>query len=97
LNSSPKFCECVLKVFLGIGQMLCEECGHFLEIANVIRSLDLVILRGFTETQGEKTWICFVTEVGSRITQFMKEIPKQIKVFSLVLIELWISMIYMTD
>jgi hypothetical protein len=78
-------------------EMLCEECGHFLEIANVIRSLDLVILRGFTETQGEKTWICFVTEVGSRITQFMKEIPKQIKVFSLVLIELWISMIYMTD
>lgn len=52
-----------LKVFLGIGQMLCEECSHFLEIANVIRSLDLIILRGITETQGEKTLICFVTEV----------------------------------
>ncbi|XP_010510216.1 PREDICTED: transcription factor bHLH155 isoform X2 [Camelina sativa] len=60
-------------------EMLCEECSHFLEIANVIRSLDLVILRGITETQGEKTWICFVTEVGIEITQFMKEIPKKIK------------------
>lgn len=47
--------------------MLCEECGHFLEIANVIRSLDLIILRGVTEAQGEKTWICFVVEVGVKL------------------------------
>jgi hypothetical protein len=44
-------------------EMLCEECSHFLEIANVIRSLELIILRGTTEKQGEKTWICFVVEV----------------------------------
>ncbi|XP_010522161.1 PREDICTED: transcription factor bHLH155-like [Tarenaya hassleriana] len=43
-------------------EMLCEECSHFLEIANVIKSLDLTILRGVTEAQGEKTWICFVVE-----------------------------------
>ncbi|KAG7591097.1 Pentatricopeptide repeat, partial [Arabidopsis thaliana x Arabidopsis arenosa] len=43
-------------------EMLCEECSHFLEIANVIRSLELIILRGITEKQGEKTWICFVVE-----------------------------------
>ncbi|VYS45171.1 unnamed protein product [Arabidopsis thaliana] len=43
-------------------EMLCEECSHFLEIANVIRSLELIILRGTTEKQGEKTWICFVVE-----------------------------------
>ncbi|XP_019098851.1 PREDICTED: transcription factor EMB1444-like isoform X1 [Camelina sativa] len=43
-------------------EMLCEECSHFLEIANLIRSLELIILRGITEKQGEKTWICFVVE-----------------------------------
>ncbi|KAL1202135.1 Transcription factor [Cardamine amara subsp. amara] len=43
-------------------EMLCEECSHFLEIANVIRSLELIILRGITEKQGEKTWMSFVVE-----------------------------------
>ena len=45
-------------------QMLCEECSHFLEIAEAIRSLGLTILKGVTEAHGEKTWICFVVEVG---------------------------------
>lgn len=44
-------------------QMLCEECSHFLEIAEAIRSLGLTILKGITEAHGEKTWICFVVEV----------------------------------
>ncbi|XP_024456961.2 transcription factor bHLH155 isoform X2 [Populus trichocarpa] len=43
-------------------EMLCEECSHFLEIAEAIRSLGLTILKGITEVQGEKTWICFVVE-----------------------------------
>ncbi|MBA0549378.1 hypothetical protein Golob_020414 [Gossypium lobatum] len=42
--------------------MLCEECSHFLEIAEAIRSLGLTILKGVTEAHGEKTWICFVVE-----------------------------------
>ena len=45
-------------------QMLCEECSHFLEIAEAIRSLGLTILKGVTEAHGEKTWIFFVVEVG---------------------------------
>jgi hypothetical protein len=45
-------------------QMLCEDCSHFLEIAEAIRSLGLTILKGVTEAHGEKTWICFVVEVG---------------------------------
>ena len=45
-------------------QMLCEECSHFLEIAEAIRSLGLTILKGITEVHDEKTWICFVVEVG---------------------------------
>ncbi|XP_054807388.1 transcription factor EMB1444-like isoform X2 [Prosopis cineraria] len=43
-------------------EMLCEECTHFLEIAEAIRSLGLTILTGTTEAHGEKTWICFVVE-----------------------------------
>ncbi|KAK4273051.1 hypothetical protein QN277_021522 [Acacia crassicarpa] len=43
-------------------EMLCEECSHFLEIAEAIRSLGLTILKGATEAHSEKTWICFVVE-----------------------------------
>ncbi|XP_028765502.1 transcription factor EMB1444 [Neltuma alba] len=43
-------------------EMLCEECSYFLEIAEAIRSLGLTILKGATEAQSEKTWICFVVE-----------------------------------
>ncbi|KAK7268277.1 hypothetical protein RIF29_20973 [Crotalaria pallida] len=43
-------------------EMLCEECSHFLEIAEAIRSLGLTILKGATEAHGEKTCICFVVE-----------------------------------
>jgi hypothetical protein len=46
-------------------QMLCEECNHFLEIAEAIRSLGLTILKGATEPRGEKTCIWFIVEVGS--------------------------------
>ncbi|XP_054801301.1 transcription factor EMB1444-like isoform X3 [Prosopis cineraria] len=43
-------------------EMLCEECSHFLEIAEAIRSLGLTILKGATEARSEKTWMCFVVE-----------------------------------
>ncbi|XP_017414885.1 transcription factor EMB1444 isoform X2 [Vigna angularis] len=46
-------------------EMLCEECSHFLEIAEAIRSMGLTILNGATEAHGEKTCICFVVEAGS--------------------------------
>lgn len=44
-------------------QMLSEDCSIFLEIADVIRSLGLTILKGVTETYDEKTLISFVVEV----------------------------------
>lgn len=53
-------------------QMMCEECSHFLEIAEAIKSLGLTILKGVTEAHGEKTWICFVVEVGSHGSYFMR-------------------------
>ncbi|KAK7396426.1 hypothetical protein VNO78_17425 [Psophocarpus tetragonolobus] len=43
-------------------EMLCEECSHFLEIAEAIRSLGLTILKGATKAHDEKIWICFVVE-----------------------------------
>lgn len=55
----------IFQIFLFAVQMVCEECSRFLEIAEAIRSLGLTILKGVTEARGEKTWICFVVEVGS--------------------------------
>ncbi|ESQ51713.1 hypothetical protein EUTSA_v10016331mg [Eutrema salsugineum] len=63
-------------------EMLCEECSHFLEIANVIRSLDLIILRGITEAQGEKTWICFVVESqNNKVMQRMDILWSLVQIF----------------
>ncbi|KAJ0259957.1 Transcription factor bHLH155 [Hirschfeldia incana] len=63
-------------------EMLCEECSHFLEIANVIRSLDLIILRGVTEAQGDKTWICFVVESqNNKVMQRMDILWSLVQIF----------------
>ncbi|XP_012569388.1 transcription factor EMB1444-like isoform X2 [Cicer arietinum] len=43
-------------------EMLCEECSHFLEIAEAIKSLGLKILKGATKVRDEKIWICFIVE-----------------------------------
>ncbi|KAJ4891375.1 Transcription factor bHLH155 [Raphanus sativus] len=63
-------------------EMLCEECSHFLEISNVIKSLDLTILRGITEAQGDKTWICFVVESQSnKVMQRMDILWSLVQIF----------------
>ncbi|KAE8701423.1 hypothetical protein F3Y22_tig00110548pilonHSYRG00956 [Hibiscus syriacus] len=66
VGSHLKVCSIVVENINKNGQMLvellCEECSHFLEIAEAIRSLGLTILKGVTEARGEKTWICFVVE-----------------------------------
>lgn len=46
-------------------EMLCEDCNHFLEIAEAIRSLGLTILKGMTDNHGDKTWMRFVVESQS--------------------------------
>jgi hypothetical protein len=43
-------------------EMLCEECSHFLEIAEAIKSLGLTILKGVTKARDEKICICFIVE-----------------------------------
>lgn len=44
-------------------QMLCEERGLFLEIADVIRGLGLTILKGVMETRKDNIWAHFAVEV----------------------------------
>ena len=44
--------------------MLCEEYGLFLEIALVIRRLELIILKGVLESRSDKLWAHFIIEVG---------------------------------
>lgn len=43
--------------------MICDDHGLFLEIAEVIRRLDLTILKGAMESRGSNTWAHFVVEV----------------------------------
>lgn len=44
--------------------MLCEEYELFLEIAQVIRRLELIILKGVLESRSDKLWAHFIIEVG---------------------------------
>ncbi|XP_076942868.1 transcription factor EMB1444-like [Bidens hawaiensis] len=43
-------------------EMVCDECVHFLEIAEAIRCLGLTILKGAIDAYGDKTWMCFIVE-----------------------------------
>lgn len=53
-------------------EVLCEDCNHFFEIAEAIRSLGLTILKGATEAYDDKIWMCFVVEgQNNRNTQRM--------------------------
>ncbi|XP_027351778.1 transcription factor bHLH155-like isoform X2 [Abrus precatorius] len=44
-------------------EMICNEHGLFLEIAQVIRKLDLSILKGILENRSSTNWACFIVEV----------------------------------
>lgn len=45
-------------------EMLCNEQGMFLEIAQVIRSFNLTILKGEMEDSEKKTWAHFIVETS---------------------------------
>jgi len=45
-------------------EMLCNDHGFFLEIADVIHRLDLNILKGVMKTRSDKTWAHFVVEAS---------------------------------
>ncbi|XP_068659696.1 transcription factor LHW-like [Aristolochia californica] len=55
-------------------EMLCEERGFFLEIADIIRGLGLTILKGVMESRNDTIWARFAVEANrdvSRMDVFM--------------------------
>ncbi|XP_010262623.1 PREDICTED: transcription factor bHLH155-like isoform X2 [Nelumbo nucifera] len=46
-------------------EMLCDEHGLFLEIAQVIRHLELTIIKGVMESRSNKIWAHFIVEASS--------------------------------
>ncbi|KAI3419037.1 BHLH domain-containing protein [Psidium guajava] len=52
-----------------IVEMLCEERGFFLEIADMIRGLGLTILKGVMETRNDKIWARFAVEADRDVTR----------------------------
>ncbi|KAF9598926.1 hypothetical protein IFM89_033124 [Coptis chinensis] len=50
-------------------EMLCEEQGFFLEIADIIRGLGLTILKGVMEARNEKVWVRFTVEANRDVTR----------------------------
>ncbi|KAM2986528.1 hypothetical protein FF2_006798 [Malus domestica] len=50
-------------------EMLCEEQGFFLEIADLIRGLGLTILKGVMEARNDKIWARFAVEANRDVTR----------------------------
>ncbi|KAJ0973343.1 hypothetical protein J5N97_021302 [Dioscorea zingiberensis] len=50
-------------------EMLCEERGLFLEIADLIRGLGLTILKGVMEAREDKIWARFAVEANRDVTR----------------------------
>nr|QDL88414.1 transcription factor LHW-like isoform X1 [Cymbidium ensifolium] len=50
-------------------EMLCEERGLFLEIADLIRGLGLTILKGVMEARRDKIWARFAVEANRDVTR----------------------------
>ncbi|OVA07152.1 Myc-type [Macleaya cordata] len=50
-------------------EMLCEERGFFLEIADIIRGLGLTILKGVMEARNDKVWVRFTVEANRDVTR----------------------------
>ncbi|KAL2511021.1 Transcription factor LHW [Abeliophyllum distichum] len=50
-------------------EMLCEERGLFLEIADMIRGMGLTILKGVMETRNNKIWARFAVEANRDVTR----------------------------
>ncbi|BBH03506.1 Serine/threonine-protein kinase With No Lysine-related protein [Prunus dulcis] len=50
-------------------EMLCEEQGFFLEIADIIRGFGLNILKGVMESREDKIWARFIVEANRHVTR----------------------------
>ncbi|XP_030522400.2 transcription factor LHW-like isoform X2 [Rhodamnia argentea] len=59
-------------------EMLCQERGYFLEIADIIRGLGLTILKGVMEARKDNIWAQFAVEANRDVTRmeiFMSLVP----------------------
>lgn len=63
LNVCPIVVEDLKYPGLILIEMLCNQHGFFLEIVQVIRRLDLNILKGVMESRSNNTWAQFIVEV----------------------------------
>ncbi|XP_043719505.1 transcription factor LHW-like [Telopea speciosissima] len=50
-------------------EMLCEDRGSFLEIADIIRGLGLTILKGVMEARNDKVWAHFAVEANRDVSR----------------------------
>ncbi|XP_077248515.1 transcription factor LHW-like [Tasmannia lanceolata] len=50
-------------------EMLCQEQGFFLELADIIRGFGLTILKGVLEVRDDKIWARFVVEANRDVTR----------------------------
>lgn len=50
-------------------EMLCEEQGYFLEIADLVRGLGLTILNGVMESRDDKIWAHYIVEGNRNVTR----------------------------
>ncbi|URE02147.1 hypothetical protein MUK42_21072 [Musa troglodytarum] len=50
-------------------EMLCEDRGLFLEIADIIRGFGLIILKGVMEIRERKIWARFLVEANREVTR----------------------------
>ncbi|KAK8481017.1 hypothetical protein V6N13_097031 [Hibiscus sabdariffa] len=69
IGDEPEVCPIVVEDLAYPGhlliEMLCNEHGLFLEIAQVIRSFNLTILKGVMESCSNNTWAHFIVETSS--------------------------------
>lgn len=67
------FCPIVVEDLGHPGQMviemLCEERGYFLEIADIVRGLGLTIIKGVMESRDGKIWAHYIVEGNRHVTR----------------------------
>ncbi|KAK6935582.1 hypothetical protein RJ641_035737, partial [Dillenia turbinata] len=73
VEGQAMFCPVIVQDLNPPGQMLiemvCEERGFFLEIADTIRSFGLTILKGVMEVREDRIWARFIVEANSHVTR----------------------------
>ncbi|XP_023551844.1 transcription factor bHLH157-like isoform X2 [Cucurbita pepo subsp. pepo] len=78
VGTTPIVCPVIVEDLSSPGQMLiemlCEERGFFLEIADMIRGYGLTILKGMMEVREDKIWAQFVVEVKLNTNQSITRI-----------------------